>query len=184
MDSERGEGVKVTHNTQYLIRNTHYTLRITSYCLLFTAYCLLFTAPAFAQTPTISDDQVNEVAKDLYCPICESTPLDVCPTQACKDWRELIRTKLAEGQTKQQIMDYFAAQYGDRVLAEPPQQGFDLVAWLLPIGGIAFGVFFLARYLRKLQRPGTAGETAAPPPPLPSDNPYLAQIERELREQE
>ena len=33
------------------------------------------------QPPT--DDDVNAVAKQLYCPVCENTPIDVCPTQAC-----------------------------------------------------------------------------------------------------
>ena len=40
---------------------------------------------------SITDDQVNAVAKQLYCPVCENIPLDVCPTQACAEWRELMR---------------------------------------------------------------------------------------------
>jgi len=42
--------------------------------------------PALAQTPQppkVTDDAVNSVAKELYCPVCENIPLDVCPTQAC-----------------------------------------------------------------------------------------------------
>ena len=81
---------------------------------------VLVPAAVYAQDD-ISDDEVNEVAKDLYCPVCESTPLDVCPTQACADWRELIRTKLAAGETRQDVLDYFARQYGDGVLANPPR---------------------------------------------------------------
>ena len=82
--------------------------------------------------PLPSDDQVNAVAKQLYCPVCENIPLDVCPTQACAQWRDLIRQKLAEGQTKEQIKQYFAAQYGDRVLAEPPRQGLNWLVWARP----------------------------------------------------
>ncbi|MFN2293577.1 MAG: cytochrome c-type biogenesis protein CcmH, partial [Candidatus Promineifilaceae bacterium] len=44
-----------------------------------------------SQDRTVTDDEVNEVARDVYCPVCENTPLDVCQTQACADWRELIR---------------------------------------------------------------------------------------------
>ncbi len=51
------------------------------------AVFLLFASPVLAQQ-NVSDDQVNEVAGGLYCPVCESTPLDVCPTQACADWRD------------------------------------------------------------------------------------------------
>ena len=35
-----------------------------------------------------SDDEVNAIAEQLYCPVCENVPLDVCGTQACADWRE------------------------------------------------------------------------------------------------
>ena len=98
------------------------------------ALLILGRATAQQATPlpaiTVSDDQVNAVAHELYCPVCENIPLDVCPTQACAQWRELIRLKLSEGSTKEQIKQYFAAQYGDRVLAEPPRQGLN---WLVAI---------------------------------------------------
>ena len=44
-----------------------------------------------------TDDDVNAVAKKLYCPVCPNTPLDVCETQACEDWRAQIRDQLAAG---------------------------------------------------------------------------------------
>ena len=63
-----------------------------------TLLAVLSTPPAaLAQQPTPSDDEVNAIAKQLFCPVCENTPLDVCPTQACAQWRELIREKLAAG---------------------------------------------------------------------------------------
>ena len=84
---------------------------------------LLVSGVVLAQDPTpvtVTDDQVNAVAKQLYCPVCENIPLDVCPTQACAQWRDLIREKLAAGWSEKQIKDYFVAQYGERVLAAPP----------------------------------------------------------------
>ncbi|HBY08902.1 MAG TPA: hypothetical protein DEH22_14410, partial [Chloroflexi bacterium] len=94
-------------------------LRILLYVFLLAIIVgLLPLASAAAQgidTSGITDDQVNAIAKQLFCPVCESTPLDVCGTQACAQWRELIREKLAEGWTEDQIKDYFANQYGDRV---------------------------------------------------------------------
>ena len=71
---------------------------------------LLVAGAVSAQQPTPSDDQVNAIAKQLYCPVCENIPLDVCPTTACAQWRELIRQKLDDGWTEQQIKDYFVQQ--------------------------------------------------------------------------
>lgn len=128
----------------------------------------------------ISDDEVNDVAKDLYCPVCENTPLDVCPTQACADWRELIRTKLAQGDSKQDIFNYFALQYGDSALAQPPRTGVNLILWLLPFVAVGLGLIFFARYMRGLRHEESAdGETAVSPEPAPDD--YAARIEEELK---
>ena len=86
-----------------------------------------------AQTqPTPSDDAVNAVASQLYCPVCENIPLDVCSTQACVQWRELIREKLAQGWTATQVKAYFVQQYGDRVLAVPPREGINWLIYILP----------------------------------------------------
>ncbi|GAB4151047.1 MAG: cytochrome c-type biogenesis protein CcmH [Candidatus Promineifilaceae bacterium] len=154
--------------------------------LLVTTIALGTATAARAQTDTtaITDDQVNEVARDLYCPVCESTPLDVCPTAACRDWREVIRVQLAEGRTKQEIMDYFANQYGGRVLAEPPRSGFALIVWLLPAAAVIGGGFLFARYLNGLRRAENerVGETAPPPPSPQEDDDYMARVEKELQE--
>jgi len=137
-------------------------------------------APVLAQGP-ITDDQVNEIAKDLYCPVCESTPLDVCATQACKDWREVIRGKLADGQTKDEITTYFVSQYGERVLAEPLQEGFTLGVWVVPIVTIVGAALYMVFYLRKLK--GAAVEMSDDSErPDPTDDPLLAQLERELKD--
>ncbi len=156
--------------------------------LLLLASVFALAAPAAqAQTDTsaITDDQVNEVARDLYCPVCESTPLDVCPTAACRDWREVIRTQLAEGRTKQEIMDYFAEQYGGRVLAEPPRSGFALIVWILPAAAVIGGGFLFARYLNGLRREENerTAETADAPLLPAEENEYMARVERELQEE-
>jgi len=148
---------------------------------------LLFVQAANAQRTDVTDDEVNDIAGELFCPVCENTPLDVCPTQACADWRALIRTQLAEGRSAEEIKDYFAAQYGDRVLAEPPRKGFDLIIWLLPIAGVAIGGFFFYRYLRAMQGPRPASEAGTTATatngnrPIPADD-YVARIEQEIQD--
>jgi cytochrome c-type biogenesis protein CcmH len=151
---------------------------------------LLLAIPALAQDETVTDDEVNAVAKDLFCPVCESTPLDVCPTQACADWRELIRQQLAEGSTPEEVQAYFARQYGDGVLANPPKSGFNLILWLLPVVAVVLGGVFFTRFMRSL-RTSAAGmdevieedvvETAAPPKQPLSPDDYKARLEEELR---
>ena len=137
---------------------------------------------AYAQAPTPSDDMVNAIAKQLYCPVCENIPLDVCPTQACAQWRELIRQKLAQGWSKQQIEDYFAQQYGDRVLAEPPRSGLNWLVYLIPPLVFLGGVWVVYRVLKNMRRPAAPAPSAAPPEA--QADPYLQQVEEELKKRE
>lgn len=148
------------------------------FCLLFTIYYLLFTIPVFAQDDGPTDDEVNAVAKQLYCPVCESTPLDVCPTQACAQWRATIREKLVAGWSEQQIKDYFVEQYGERVLAQPSTRGINILVWVLPPLVFLVGAFFLARYLRTISARRPAPANAAAPEPAEDD--LAAQLEKEL----
>jgi len=139
-------------------------------------------AAAFAQEATpipVSDDQVNAIARQLYCPVCENVPLDVCGTQACQDWREEIRAKLAEGWTEAQIEQYFSARFGDRVLATPPARGLNWLIYLVPPLAFVAGVYILFRGIQSWKK-GTAefeDEVEVPE----SDAAYVARLEEELR---
>jgi cytochrome c-type biogenesis protein CcmH len=160
---------------------------------------LAFVVPALAQdappTPQPAgwptDDEVNAIAKQMYCPVCENTPLDVCPTQACAEWRGLIRDKLAEGWTEQQIKDYFVEQFGDRVLAAPPARGLNWLVYIIPPVAILAGAFLLYRAFRTWRQP--VAETAASSGPATSSgtmnetasgettDEYVQRLEEELR---
>lgn len=166
--------------------------------LLFAALLLLLapTSGALAGTPSIEgtsrrpvptqpvsanlDEETLRISKSLYCPVCPGTPLDVCETQACQQWRALIRQKLEEGQSPAQIEAYFVEQYGERVLGAPRAQGLNLLVYGLPAAAIAGGA--AALYL-------VARRWLAPHPPsgvviaaaIPDE--YRARIERELRDE-
>ncbi len=132
-----------------------------------------------AQAPTPSDDQVNRIAHQLYCPVCENTPLDVCPTEACRQWRDLIRQQLSQGWSEDRIKQYFVDQYGARVLAEPPRAGLNWLAYILPPLAILGGAFLLLRAMRAWTKPAAA-ETARQEPEAPKDE-YVARLEEELK---
>ena len=142
----------------------------------------LAVATVSAQGSTPTDDQVNAIAKQLYCPVCENTPLDVCPTLACKEWREEIRSMLADGKSETEIKQHFVDYYGARVLSEPPRTGFNWLIYVVPPIVIAAGIFVLFRALRAWSQTsepeaGADQEDA----PHPSDNEYIARMEAELK---
>ena len=149
---------------------------------------LIGTVSAQQLQPTPSDDQVNAIARQLYCPVCENTPLDVCPTTPCAQWRDLIRQKLAAGWSDQAIKDYFVNQYGARVLGTPPPKGLNLLVYIVPPLAILAGIYVLYHAYRSWKRP-----TPQVVPVQPTDSPptgitgvqdeYIRRLEDEVRKQ-
>ena len=146
---------------------------------------LLTVGVAAAQSPTpvaVTDDQVNAVASELYCPECENIPLDVCPSQACADMRAEIREKLGLGWSKAQIKQYYVERYGDRVLGAPPARGWNWLMYLIPPLAILASAIILYRVFRSWKRstPAPAIQSPVPQPPADAEG-YVARLEAELK---
>ena len=169
------------------LRITYHASRITFYAFLLAGMIsLLPIAIVSAQTtnpeePT--DDDVNAIASQLYCPVCENVPLDVCGTQACAQWRELIREKLSEGWTEDQIKEYFSTQYGDRVLSEPPARGLNWLVYVIPPLVFFAGAFFLYRGFTTWKQMGDEAEVMEAVIEPDIEDEYMARLEDELKKQ-
>lgn len=138
------------------------SLRIVLPAICLLIICIGSSAPLSAQSEStdISADDVNTVARDLWCPLCGGRlRLDSCELKACAQMREVIELKLAEGEDAESIRDYFLEQYGPQVLGEPPRRGFSWLAWILPLVAVAGGGIFL--WLRLQQMAGPSRPAAA-----------------------
>ena len=85
-----------------------------------------------------------DLEAELVCPTCDTT-LDQSNAPVAQRMKQLIRQHIAAGWTEAEIKADLVDQFGPGVLAEPPKSGFDLLAWLLPLGllvggGIGVGV--------------------------------------------
>lgn len=132
-------------------------------------------------SPVTADD-VNAVARDMYCPVCENIPLDVCPTAACQQWREEIRAQLASGQTPEQIKTSFVARYGDRVVGtpeDPTLRALSLVTpWLVGVIALFIAAVIIVRWRRNRVVPAAA--TPIGTPASMTDDDYRARLEQDL----
>jgi cytochrome c-type biogenesis protein CcmH len=132
--------------------------------LLVVAGFAMQLASSRAEAQTAIEAQALAIERKLLCPQCTNLRLDVCETQICIDMRNVIRERLAQGQSEQQIIDYFTDRYGERVLADLPREGFNLVlfgwvgASLLLVA--ALGTLVLLR-LRRTATPAPATMNAA-----------------------
>jgi cytochrome c-type biogenesis protein CcmH len=116
---------------------------------------MAFTSAAFAQDAPpdeVTADDVNLVARELWCPLCSGVRLDSCELKACDQMKDVIAIKLAEGEDTESIKAYFVDQYGPQVLGEPPREGFNWLAWILPVVAVAFGGIFVWRQMGRMMR--------------------------------
>jgi cytochrome c-type biogenesis protein CcmH len=140
----------------------------------------LSALPALAQTPT--PNEINAVAKELWCPLCNGVRLDNCELQACVQMREVIAQKLAAAENKEQIKAYFAQQYGDVVLGEPARAGFNLVVWIFPILAVVVGLGWLAYLVTTWRKRKPAPAAPVPAGAGPSGDAYMKRVEQELEQ--
>jgi cytochrome c-type biogenesis protein CcmH len=168
-----------------------YKLALLTLLLLGLGLAFFAARPAVvhAQQPTPSDDEVNAIAHQLFCPVCENTPLDVCPTEACRQWRDLIRQMLTEGKSAREIEQYFVDNYGARVLAEPPRVGFNWLAYVVPPVIFLLGVVLLFRAFHLWKQNSLRAAQVEKEPQAALGKPaakdeYLARMEEELRKRD
>jgi len=74
----------------------------------------------------------------LVCPVCETT-LDQSNAPVAERMKLFIRERFAAGDSEREITDALVAEFGPGVVASPPDGGFGLLAWLLPLLGLAAG---------------------------------------------
>lgn len=124
--------------------------------LALVAACLALAGPALSLT-------VVDVAREVRCPTC-NTPLDVSNSPAADRMKLFIAQRIEAGDDKQQIIDALVVEFGRGVLATPPKEGFDLVAWVVPIGAVVVGLVaipFVTRSWARRRRDEPAPEISA-----------------------
>ena len=111
-----------------------------------------------------------ELESELVCVTCKTT-LDESSSPIAQRMKAYIRRRIAEGASAKQIKDELVAEFGEEVLATPPTHGFDLLAWVLPIGGIGAGAVVLGglAWAWSRREGGGGGDGGGPPGVDPLD---------------
>jgi cytochrome c-type biogenesis protein CcmH/NrfF len=126
---------------------------------------LLFSLSSNSQAtiPEQSDQvtlmQLEEVSDLIMSPGCDyKYTLSYCPSVEAEQMRELVKDKISGGESKEQILDYFAGVYGPKVLAQPAKKGFYFVAWWFPYF-LLFDVLLLVGVILFVWRKKSATES-------------------------
>ncbi|MBI2853161.1 MAG: cytochrome c-type biogenesis protein CcmH [Chloroflexi bacterium] len=146
-------------------------------CGIALAGVLVMLTPAVTVYAATKDD----IAKELICQCGCTLLLSNCNHIECMSrdsMLTLIDQKLAQGQTQEQIIQFFVNDYGEQVLASPPKRGFNLTAWIAPFAAILLGgvvIFFAIRkWVRRSELPPATVIAAE------EEDTYRQRLEKEL----
>lgn len=111
--------------------------------VLFISLLLALSFNGFAQiTDAKIEARAKEVGRSLRCVVCQNQTIDESDAPLAVDMRKLVRTRLKEGDSNAEVIDYMQERYGDYVLLKPPVQANTYILWFLPflllIGALAW----------------------------------------------
>ena len=130
--------------------------------LLAALAALVLAAPAAACKPQASQAYLET---RLVCITCHTT-LDESDSPFAVEMKTEIARQIKACRTNSQIIDSMVAQFGPAVLSTPQTHGFDLIAWVLPLGGILLGAAALAFGARRWQAVRATASDDSPQSPL------------------
>ena len=140
---------------------------------------LLSGGTALAQDFPYDEEEAQAIDRSLMCPVCPAETIDQSQAELAQQMRGVVREMLAQGSSRAEILDFFIDRYGPSVLAAPPKSGVNLVAWILPVAGVAAALLGALAILRSMTG-GGGGKPATEPSLDAGLEPYLETVDRDL----
>ena len=141
----------------------------------------LLIALSVGTPPTGADleRQAREIDGMLIAPCCFSQQVSVHPSAAAQEVKQDVRRRLAAGESQQQILDAYVAQYGKHILAEPRAEGFDALLYVLPVVTFIASIALLTVVIRRVTRRGPVATSA---PGMDAPGGFDERLDDELRD--
>ncbi len=140
---------------------------------------LLWAMVCFGADSKQDAEKAREIEDNLIAPCCWSQPVSQHYSEVAEQIRNEVRAMVAAGKSRDEIMDYYVAKYGERILATPRAKGFNVLVYILPWASLILGAWLVIVLLKKLRAPAAAPS----PSPLP-DARYASVIEKEMKDLE
>jgi len=168
----RREGARRANERGFRIKNSGAGKKAGVFVRLLMLLALFFAAaPAFAVNPdeVLSDPaleaRARTISAELRCMVCQNQSIDDSNADLARDLRLLVRKRLTDGDTDQQVLDYIVSRYGEFVLLKPRLSAKTYILWGAPIalflaGGLALAVYARRRTGKPTGNPLSADEEA------------------------
>ena len=118
---------------------------------------LLFSSVAFSAIDALNftspqqESDYHQLTQSLRCPQCQNNNIADSNATIAVDMRGKVFELLQEGKSKNDVVDYMVARYGNFVTYDPPITASTLVLWIAPLLLVLLGLVFLLRRKPKAQ---------------------------------
>jgi cytochrome c-type biogenesis protein CcmH len=109
--------------------------------------------------PTL-EARARTISKELRCMVCQNESIDDSEAPLAHDIRVLVRQRLKDGDSDQQVLDFLVARYGEFVLLKPPLSWHTVALWGMPPAVLLVGIVMIAIVLRRRGMTRSSDDTA------------------------
>ncbi|MCP4400880.1 MAG: hypothetical protein GY801_26710 [bacterium] len=114
-------------------------------------FILLFpnvTVIAQEQEKEDLEKRAGELYELIMCPICSGQTIAQSTSEISIQMQNLVLKKLRQGETKEEILQYFTSRYGEWILAKPTKKGLNLMLWFLPSVSLFLAIIVIYSLIR------------------------------------
>ncbi|WP_456391303.1 cytochrome c-type biogenesis protein [Profundibacter sp.] len=96
----------------------------------------LLASPALAVQPDevlsdpVLESRARALSQELRCVVCQGENIDESNAGIARDLRLLVRERLVEGESDQEILDFVVGRYGEYVLMRPTWTGSNIILYI------------------------------------------------------
>ena len=105
----------------------------------------------FLQNPK-QEIRARDISKNIRCLVCQNQSIDDSSAPLAKDLRALIRIKVQENDSDEEIYKFLTDRYGDFILLKPPFKISTFLLWSLPFVFFIIGIFILFLHNKKSKK--------------------------------
>ncbi|EBH8905393.1 cytochrome c-type biogenesis protein CcmH [Salmonella enterica subsp. enterica serovar Santiago] len=84
------------------------------------------------------EQQFRQLTEQLRCPKCQNNSIADSNAMIATDMRRRVYDLMQEGKSRQEIIDYMVARYGNFVTYDPPLTPLTVLLWVLPLAAISY----------------------------------------------
>ena len=128
---------------------------------------LPFSAGAVQPDEMLADPaleaRAREIGKELRCLVCQNESIDESNAELARDLRLLVRERIKQGESNDEVRAFVVQRYGDFVLLNPPVKPSTWILWYGPAGILLLGAVGVLLYLRGRRKAAAAMPAEAVP---------------------